>query len=715
MRLLLAVLVALTAAMAVEIGAFNLPFWRTLGASTDSAAASNVLGAGLERTDGGMLRVTDPTQAYLTVTADGTSPYARLDPAPPVDPRGGGGEASAAPARTMHVRVDASGRTGRVESVSTLAPRSLFLHAEGSGTLTVRFEEAKGTVLPVEAVRANVRVPFHVDWARVGVMLALVAAVALLQPASRLWRIRLDPSDRRQRAAWALCLLPVLVLAGVAVARQIVLATPLVFHRPYDYTYDFDQYGHVADALLAGRPWLDLPVPDGLARAADPQDVGVRDGLLARGVTPIYWDYAFHDGRWYSYFGVLPALLLFAPYRAVTSLFVPGGLMLPSAAAVTLLMAVFAVTGSLLVIRLLHRLAPRASLGSATVALAVFALGSNAPYLAFRTNFYSVPFAASLALTCLGLWLWLGADTSRAPVRQSDRWRVEGARPLSLPRLAAGSLCIAANIGCRPTFTLAALLAFPLFLPQIRALVRGLAERRLGVRDAVRAPLAAVLPAVPVAAAQLVYNAVRFGSPFDFGSSYQMTVTDMTRFHEPAADVPATVGYYLFLPWRMTDGFPWVALSPTPLPEWGYREPMVAGLFALCPFLLAVVALPFLRRRPGRPGVGPLPASMVALAAVLLLFDTCNGGLGWRYIADFGWLVALAALPPLAMALDGVRSPATRAARLSRAAVRGTALVLLLACVALTVLSCFTPGRSDQLIAGDPGLYHAVEAWFRLP
>lgn len=35
---------------------------------------------------------------------------------------------------------------------------------------------------------------------------------------------------------------------------------------------------------------------------------------------PSVLGYAFYQGHWYSYFGVVPALLLFLPYRAVTSL-----------------------------------------------------------------------------------------------------------------------------------------------------------------------------------------------------------------------------------------------------------------------------------------------------------------------------------------------------------------------------------------------------------
>ena len=64
------------------------------------------------------------------------------------------------------------------------------------------------------------------------------------------------------------------------------------FHTDGMYTYDYDQYDHVARALLDGHAWLDLDVPDALRDADNPYDVTTRQQLLADGVSPVYWDYA---------------------------------------------------------------------------------------------------------------------------------------------------------------------------------------------------------------------------------------------------------------------------------------------------------------------------------------------------------------------------------------------------------------------------------------
>lgn len=756
-RTLLCAVVAMLLIAVLECVAFNLPFWTTIAASTDSSAAANTLGPGLSRTENGLLMVSDPTGAYLDLDADGTSAYARVDltavtvsgdSAASGDSTASGDDASSAdsastasasaddmaddtasddgqgkPLDSFHLRVDTDGTPGRTHAMSASSPRSRYIRVGDAGRLRVWVQEAKGAVLPIAAVRANVRVPFQWSWPRVAVLACAVLLVLAWRPGSHLWRTALDVASRRQRWALVAALAPVAVLTAVNVVMFAANAAPLTFHLSGGYTYDFDQYDHVARALLSGRPWLDLPVPDALAGAANPHDAATRAELLADGVSPIYWDYAFHDGHWYSYFGVLPALALFVPYRALTSLFVDGGLMLPSDAAELLLMFGFLVFGCLLVIRLVDRLTARASLASVSMLLVFFVLATNASYLWFRTNFYSVPVAASLMLTCLGLWLWLGAIRPADPDGRA-RWAVAGAAPLSLPHLAGGAACIAANFGCRPTFTLAALLAFPLFWPQIAGLCAGLRHRRIGLRQALRAPAALIGPALVVVVPLMAYNAVRFGSPLDFGSDYQMTVTDMTSYTLPAADIPYMIVYYLFLPVRLTASFPFLTIQPTPLPQWGFTEPIVGGLLMMCPPALAAFLAPRMRRRVPRP-YGAMLVAALALGAAMVVVDVLAGGLGWRYMSDFGWLFALAAMPALLRVTEGpmvfdapfddaLDDPSYRRISPGRYAMRLAAMLVVLFCLAVMLLSCFVPGRDDSLIRNNPGLYHEVHSWFTL-
>lgn len=166
-------LVTLLAILVIECVAFNMPFWTTLGASTDSAAATNVMGDGLKRGEDGILTVTDPTSAYMEVSADGTSSYVRIEAAN--TPEGGDVKA----ASNVFVRADTDSRTGEITSVSTSAPRSLYLKVKPGSSVRLWIEEPVGSRIPFSAVRANVRVPFEFSWLRVSIMAAVALLVAL--------------------------------------------------------------------------------------------------------------------------------------------------------------------------------------------------------------------------------------------------------------------------------------------------------------------------------------------------------------------------------------------------------------------------------------------------------------------------------------------------------------------------------------------------------
>lgn len=260
-------------------------------------------------------------------------------------------------------------------------------------------EEATDSLIPIVGLDANARVPFSWNWAQVLLMAAFAALLIAFSPRSRLWLMPLDTGSRLQRGAFTIGALALAGYTAVQIYWQIAGAAPMAYHTPGRYSYDYDQYDHVAQALMNGHAWLDLPVPEQFAQLHNPYDTAARDHLLEQGVTHIYWDYAYHDGHWYSYFGVLPALLLFLPYRAITSLFVPGGLMLPNASADMLLMLGAAIFGCLLVIRLLKRMPVQVSVATCALSCLAFMLGSNLLYFWHRTNFYSIPFASGLCLT----------------------------------------------------------------------------------------------------------------------------------------------------------------------------------------------------------------------------------------------------------------------------------------------------------------------------
>ena len=120
---------------------------------------------------------------------------------------------------------------------------------------------------------------------------------------------------------------------------------------------------------------------------------------------------------------------------------------------------------------------------------------------------YSVPLALGLTLDLLGISFWLSAAQPDGSVKKSC--------------LIAGAACIALTVGCRPQLAIVTLFAFPIFWKEIK-------ERKFFSVKGMGNTLSVILPFLVIDTALLYYNIVRFGSPLNFGATYNLTGFDMT-------------------------------------------------------------------------------------------------------------------------------------------------------------------------------------------
>lgn len=658
--------------------------------------------------------------------------------------------------------------TGPIQGYAPSVASSQYLSAPHTGrpskAVRIWFQQPVGSAFTFGSIGINDRPGFVFSWLRVGLMTALLLfLIVFVDPHSALWHIPYDPAGSRwQISVMALLWLPLLIVLVVYASTNphanLQLPTP---GAAGNYTYEADQYARTADAILHGHPWLDLPVVPELARARNPYSLALRAQLLSQGVTPIFWDHVFWGGHWYMYFGIVPVLIAYLPYELV-SLAVTGqaqGLSTPLAD--ILFLTLFVLFALVLLDRILRRWLPGTSLGAAWLSGLMLIVGGNTVFLLFRPDFYTTPLANSLWMTALGLVLWLdarrvatGARTTRLlhrtrtvtrpwSVRDGDAgWLLQaGSIRLSRPRLVLGTLLLAANLGSRPTFALTVLLAFPIFATEIRrglffsCLNRPLWRRtrsrarylisrgRLTAKEASRKArriifsslgndlcvlLTGVLAIVPV----LGWNYWRFGSLFDFGNRYQLTVTDLTNYREPVSLMPRIAYYYLFEPFRTSGDFPWLTLVPTPLPSWQYTEPWMGGLFALLPFCALGIFAFLLTRAIRRRGLTGLVWTLLGMGVALCLFNSYYAGLSLRYMADFGWIFALLAVIGAAClerwALTAAGSSKEQAVRLG--AVHMLIALLVLAGLVLTLQTAFVPGRVSGLLENQPALFFSVRS-----
>src|SRR5476651_2665636 len=81
-------------------------------------------------------------------------------------------------------------------------------------------------------------------------------------------------------------------------------------------------YNLLTRGFMRGHLYLDLPVDPFLATLQNPSDPGQRGGHGAH-------DTSYFHGRYYIYFGVAPAVLVFLPFRLLTGSFIDDSLVVP--------------------------------------------------------------------------------------------------------------------------------------------------------------------------------------------------------------------------------------------------------------------------------------------------------------------------------------------------------------------------------------------------
>ena len=255
-----------------------------------------------------------------------------------------------------------------------------------------------------------------------------------------------------------------------------------------------NQYEKMAEALLAGHFYLDCDVDQKLLDMENPYDNEARKEL---GVNA-YWDHSFYNGKYYMYFGIVPVILLFLPFRLIT------GVSLLSYHATQIFVA-FYILGVFLLFALLEKkLFSRLPfimyiLLSVSVSVMSIWLAVDAPAL------YCTALTAAICMMIWCFYFWAKAFYEDNRERKSIWYGI------------LGSLFGALAFGCRPPVALANILILIVFIYY--------AKKRKG---SIVKCFVTLIPYAVVGILLMLYNYVRFGSVFEFGQSYQLTYYDMT-------------------------------------------------------------------------------------------------------------------------------------------------------------------------------------------
>jgi hypothetical protein len=301
-------------------------------------------------------------------------------------------------------------------------------------------------------------------------------------------------------------------------------------------------------------------------------------------------DLSYYKGKLYLYFGITPAVILFWPFAALT------GHHLFHGQAVPILCAIGFLASAGLLRAMWRRYFTEVSLGVVVACVVALGVATGVPVMLPRSEVYEVAVSCGYMLTMLSLGaIWCA-------VHEPERrcwW------------LAAASAACGLAVGARPTLAFGGII---LLVPVIQAW----RERR----NILALLLAATGPILLIGLGLMIYNALRFGSPLEFGIRYQLAgERQVTRQFFNLRYLWFNFRVYFLEPVRWSNRFPFVgeiALPPVPVGHGGTEAPF--GVLTNIPLVWLALAVPLAWRGRSQPTASVLRWFMMAVA---LLFGTC--------------------------------------------------------------------------------------------
>lgn len=260
-----------------------------------------------------------------------------------------------------------------------------------------------------------------------------------------------------------------------------------------------NQYEVMAESLLNGHLYMDIEPDSRLLEMDNPYDPEARKAL---GVD-FKFDHAFYKGRYYMYFGVVPVIILFLPFRIL------AGRALSAYHATQIFTALIIIGFFFLTDFLRKRFFPKMSEFICTLFTTALVLASIW-YFADAPALYCTAISSAVCMMVWSLFFYFSAVFSNETYNKRIITAIFGA------------LFGALAFGCRPPVALANILVLPLFHVFVKS-------NRMNRRKWLKL-IPVLLPYLTIGLLLMAYNYARFENPFEFGQTYQLTNWDQQSY-----------------------------------------------------------------------------------------------------------------------------------------------------------------------------------------
>lgn len=198
-------------------------------------------------------------------------------------------------------------------------------------------------------------------------------------------------------------------------------------------------YSHLlVDSIIEKKPYLDYKVDDSLKNLEDPYDTSERQNVK------YLWDFAYYNGKYYLYFGIVPAILIFTPYKLITGQYI-------SVVQVGKIFAIlFTIFLCLLIKRICMKYFKNIPYKILIMCCVMAHFGSLVLWLCSRLMLYEFIILSSITFSVIGLYFYFLATKDEENINHLQ--------------LFICCTCLALAVGCRPTTLLVSFIIVPKLL-----------------------------------------------------------------------------------------------------------------------------------------------------------------------------------------------------------------------------------------------------------
>lgn len=462
---------------------------------------------------------------------------------------------------------------------------------------------------------------FRFNFLRAGIILFIALALYLIS----LFKLNRETLDISKKSHL------VCVIVTISICVICVFAYCVIFNGFGSIQYplsgeveNYDPYTQQLDAFIKGQIHLDCEVDESILKLENPYDHGQREGLS------YLWDRAMYDGKYYSYFGIAPILNVYLPHYFTTGTVISGTSVKLIYATLATLFALMTLYAYVIIYK--KRVTP-SMLALLSVALTVC---SGIMLMARSTaHFYYIPVLAGMAYLSQHLFFMLLAINSKHKILRPTFFALAG---LSYAML----LLSRVNMALACAFVVLPILYFGVIknTPSLEmcdnvSIKRTIKEKIIDLCALGGFVLIAII-------FTMIYNAIRFDSPFEFGTTYQFTVSDVSKNELDFSSIPQMLYHSFLQPFKASGNFPFFSLQYSNTFNYGdylYVDSGM-GLFAIPLMYALILSVGIFKSKEKSKFAKALCASVLVGTLVVMVLNFYIGGVIYRYTCDVTLLCA---------------------------------------------------------------------------